>query len=214
MEFTQGGNHAYVHIGTLNPGEYGSGTVDLYTYADPNGQPPQIEINDAAKTLKAKTQSLGVETLPDGFHKRSERVLIQLPKQTEPGLHKAEITVGCRSGKVAKTATITVIWQVNSVFIVKPEIIVLGILVDSKARERHLDVTVERIDGRRLETIAVHASHPGIMLEGTTRLSHNKIRIAVVVDTASFSGPICGEVLIETGYPVQSRVIIPVVGFK
>lgn len=75
-------------------------------------------------------------------------------------------------------------------------------------------VTLERIDGKPLDIIAVSSSHSGITLKNQIRISPKKTELVVMVDTASFSGPVCGEVSVETGHPVQSHIVIPVVGFR
>lgn len=215
MEFAQGGNHAFVSMGMLNPGEDGSGIVDVFTHADPNEEPPQIEVKDVpSEPLKIELQRLAVETLSDGFRRRHTQVLIQLPKQTASGLHKADVVIGCRSGCASRTANITAVWQVKSFYDVEPERISLGILDDVEAREVRRMVTVERGDGKRLNIISVRSSHPGITFEGPNRISTNRERITVVVHTTFFAGPVCGELLIATDAPVQSTIVVPVVGFR
>ena len=215
MEFAEGSDHAYPHLGTFNPGEGGSATVDVFTYADANGQPPRIEIGRVSSTrLEAKLQGGGVEALSDGFRRRREQVLIELPNQREPGLHKANIAIGCRSRKASETVRITAIWQVRSLYSVEPERIALGLLGDAEGEKIRRTVTVRRMDGKPLTGITAKSSHPGISIEGLTSGACNAKDVTVVVDTGAISGSLCGEVSIDTHDAVQSALIIPVVGFR
>jgi hypothetical protein len=215
MEFAEGGSHAYPHLGTFDPGEGASAAVDVFTYAGPNEEPPRIELDRVpGNVLETQVRSGGVEALSDGFRRRREQVLIRLPNQTEPGLHKADIAVRCRSAEASERARITAIWQVRSLYSVEPDRIGLGVLRDAEGEKIRRTVTVKRIDGKPLRGSTAKSSHPAISIEGPTCGSSNAERVTIVVDTGAIAGPLCGEVSIDTHDPLQSPLTVPVVGFR
>lgn len=75
-------------------------------------------------------------------------------------------------------------------------------------------VTVKRIDGKPLDEITAQSSHPGISIKGPTSGACNAEHLTIVVDTAAIAGSLCGEVSIDTHDPIQSPLIVPVVGFR
>jgi uncharacterized protein DUF1573 len=216
LEFAKGGDHAYVQLGILDPGDSASGAVDVFAYADSKQGAPEVELQGEPSVLNAELHDLGVEVLPDGFRKRHERVLIELPGQTMPGLHKEEIVVTARrnGSEAARSVTATVVWQVKSLFSLEPSRVSLGVLGKSGAGEVHRTIAVKRVDGEPLCVGAVRATHHGIVVERTNRISRNETQVAIVVDTDAFAGPVCGEVVIATLHPAQPEVAVPVTGFR
>ncbi len=215
MEFADGGSNTYAHIGTFMPGNTGSSTVDVFVYAEPNDPLPSIEVSaDPGTPLQAELEGNEDDSLPDGFERRRARVRLQLPRQTKPGLHKANIAVACRSEKASQTGKITAIWQVKSLYSVAPERIGLGVLGEAESERIRRKIAVKRIDGRPLGRITARSSHPGITVEGPISLSGNAEEWTIVVDTAAIAGALCGEVSLDTHNRVQSPLIVPVVGFR
>lgn len=204
-----------LYLGTLALGEVVTRRPVLYTYAIPPEEPSVLAgVVCDSEQVEVVAEPGSVEVVQGGVARRAVPLRLTIRTSAKAGQYASRVIASCREPSAEKPfeASLGLVWTVRSAYNVVPERLFLGDLRNDTLPVVR-EVTLRRRDGEPLALRRATAGHRAIQCSFAQGDPCEK-KLTLTVDPAAVDGPLWTEVTVETDYPVQPLVTIPVALLK
>jgi hypothetical protein len=195
-------------LGGIEPRLAGKEKVFLFTFA--RGVPPAslVSVRSDCADITVSPLKDCVESLPDGFVKRSTPLEISLAPQSDGGQKQCQVYTTL-SAPDHKEVALPVKWNVMSYYKIAPARATFEVGAKEKGQPVTQRIEIRRIDNRPARILAVLVSNNA--LTATAQANTATSTVFLTLATSAVSTPIAGEVTLTTDDLNQPELSIPFV---
>jgi hypothetical protein len=199
------------HFGMVDPRAEEVRETEFLLYAESAALLPQdVLFTTASDRVQVEPGPGTTEEQPDGVVARRIPLRLRLRAAEAPGLGQASVYARFERQMDKQQVQGEVTWNVRALYSVSPPQVYFGTIDPSSApAERH--VLIQRADGRPLNIQSAKVSCAGVSCQIEKTPDGSPGRLLLILDPKSITGPLAGEVVVETDHPVQPSLKIPVV---
>jgi hypothetical protein len=203
------GSRGGTHFGMIDPNAEEAREGEFILVADsPANLPQDISFTAGSEALQIEPGPAADEVQEDGVAVRKVPLKFRLRAPATPGLGQVRAAVQFERQGAKQQVETTVDWNVRTFYSVSPAQVYFGTVEPGDgAVERRVIIRV--LDRDSLTIKEAKVSCPGVRCSVEKPRQSGTGELLLVLDPGSVSGPLLGEVIVETDHPVQPTVKIP-----
>jgi hypothetical protein len=196
-------------FGLVDPNTEHERGAELRLYAESEALlPSDVSFRSDSDDLRVEAGAPTVAVQSDGFAVRTIPLKLRLHSPGTAGLGQASVWASYeRHGEKQQLQT-GVSWNVRTLYSLSPPQVYFG-TVAATASPVERRVILRRSDGKPLEIKDLKASSPAVSCSSEKKRGELEEQLLLVLDPKQFTGPLVGEVVVETRDPVHRSVKIP-----
>jgi hypothetical protein len=201
----------YIHFGMVDPKTEEVRATQLHLHAKSLQTLPQnVSFRTDSDRLQVEQGVESIEELPDGVVVRKIPVKLRLLRPEAPGLEQATVYAEAERQGIKHQTKASVTWNVRSFYSVAPAQAYFGIVDRAAATQIERRIVIRRTDGQALSIKGIKVPYPSVRCSVEKTPEGSTGRLLLVLDPRSMSGPLWGEVTVETDHDGQPQLKIPV----
>jgi hypothetical protein len=196
-------------FGLVDPNTEHERGAELRLYAESEALlPGEVAFRSDSDDLRVEASAPSVAVLADGIAVRTIPLTLRLRAPGTVGLGAARVFASYERKGEKQDLETGASWNVRTLYSVTPPQVYFGtVAVTASPVERR--VILRRSDGQPLEIKDFKTSSPAVKCSTEKRRGELEEQLLLVLDPTLFTGPLLGEVVVETTDPVHRSVKIP-----